>query len=303
MKTRRRNRGLRLHNVLRFGIVVLTVIIPLWVSFHVEWFRGVETLQVLDRHYELEKSQSASHNSEYACRVAEHIQNYTGSTIWVPSYPGSGSELFRQLVEAATGFPAANIYDNQNCSHALTCKTHYPVLKKYSVDTGFDSVILLVRNPLRALPSYSNQHSEKRRGFISHTVQGREADWDQWREKRFSREIRKWRTLIEHWVDSAAVVVVYEDLMDPESGVRTWATVQAFLRTKAPFDAPNPRCAWDHIQSQKAERSHSYTPGFTRKQIDVILQVLQSLKVTVPTLLPLWTRYEAELHRDARVLP
>ena len=57
--------------------------------------------------------------------------------VWVASFPGSGAEMFRTLIEALTGgLPAWSVYikdnpvGNTTCSqaHAATCKTHWPVL-------------------------------------------------------------------------------------------------------------------------------------------------------------------------------
>jgi hypothetical protein len=52
--------------------------------------------------------------------------------IWVASYPGSGSELFRKLILALTGLDGANYYDTPDrCRHyPATCKTHCPFLQK-----------------------------------------------------------------------------------------------------------------------------------------------------------------------------
>jgi len=63
--------------------------------------------------------------------------NINNKPIWVASFPGSGAEMFRQLIESLTGgLPAWSVYtkdnsiQNRTCldANAATCKTHWPVL-------------------------------------------------------------------------------------------------------------------------------------------------------------------------------
>ena len=58
--------------------------------------------------------------------------------IWVPSYPGSGSELFRKIIVALTGgmLDGGNWYDDQCVNYPATCKTHCPFLQKETCPTS-----------------------------------------------------------------------------------------------------------------------------------------------------------------------
>jgi hypothetical protein len=81
--------------------------------------------------------------------------------IWLPAYPGSGSEMMRDLVNELTQeeMGGADIY-TENCENAntVTCKTHFPVIKRKprSLSHLSKSVIILLRNPCSAIPSYVN---------------------------------------------------------------------------------------------------------------------------------------------------
>ena len=59
--------------------------------------------------------------------------------IWVPSYPGSGSELFRTMIVALTGMgkdAGGNWYDDHCINYPATCKTHCPFLQKENCPIG-----------------------------------------------------------------------------------------------------------------------------------------------------------------------
>ena len=120
-----------------------------------------------------------------SCKPAKRLNVTTGKPVWVPGYPGSGSELFRDLVEAATGLEAANVYDVESLSimtcsssRTITCKTHWPLLGKRAPyrparvrKMSHDSAFLLLRNPAKAIPSYFNYIWETLHQNISENIQ------------------------------------------------------------------------------------------------------------------------------------
>jgi hypothetical protein len=145
--------------------------------------------------------------------------------IFVPAYPGSGSELFRSLVTAMTGgMEGADWYlrNNNRCNnYPATCKVHCPVLPGCQQDfglyahnergRGYDmirpnyyhySAILLLRNPQKALPSHVNWIWERRKQKkeTTHQSQAPEWWWRQYRDQRFMRLMNGWRTILVHWV-------------------------------------------------------------------------------------------------------
>jgi hypothetical protein len=88
--------------------------------------------------------------------------------LWVPGFPGSGSELFRTLVEKMTGMRTAGPHPLERKSRSkaecwnqyATYKTHCPIGRpcpdpstKHQYHTNS---ILLLRNPQSAIPSYIN---------------------------------------------------------------------------------------------------------------------------------------------------
>ena len=117
---------------------------------------------------------------------------WTPTPIWIPSYPGSGSEMFRDLVKATTGLGGDNYYANK-CSKEpipFTCKTHWPVIRRYRkiqpqtmVGRFHDKAIFLIRNPRHALPSYFNHEYEVKHKLKRHSQQGSEEEWRKYRDR------------------------------------------------------------------------------------------------------------------------
>jgi hypothetical protein len=140
--------------------------------------------------------------------------------IWVPGYPGSGSELLRDLVQTMTGdvAAAADIYKDvvNRCRKAVTCKTHWPSYPHHAPEQYHaqqqqqqhnqqqhhvfaPNVILLLRNPATALASHFNFKWETANSVADHTAQAPQADWMVWRNARFDRQIKNWKDMILQW--------------------------------------------------------------------------------------------------------
>jgi hypothetical protein len=210
-------------------------------------------------------------------RVSSSASSSSSSKpVWVASFPGSGAELFRQLTSHVTGgLPAWSIYikDNnynnnnnktntqnipQTCltaPHAVTCKTHWPVLDFQPID--FDSVsdstnkttssssstttnknnnnyhsqaIVLLRNPISAFPSRFNHQWELRNNVGYHVKQAPEHAWNNWIRRTFDDQQSKFEEFVLAWSslgggggsssnDSrVALYVPYEGLIDPTQG-------------------------------------------------------------------------------------
>jgi hypothetical protein len=80
--------------------------------------------------------------------------------IWLPAYPGSGSEVMRDLViELTQNKAAAGESYMGGCQGAVTCKTHFPIIQIKNPTKNekvSKQVVLLLRNPCSAIPSFFN---------------------------------------------------------------------------------------------------------------------------------------------------
>ena len=90
------------------------------------------------------------------------MTSYPIPPVWQASFPGSGARMTWTLVEALTGIRTNNDYDSQGrgYEHVVAVKTHYPVKdarRRFGdLDPLFGRAIVILRNPMNAIPSYFN---------------------------------------------------------------------------------------------------------------------------------------------------
>ena len=81
---------------------------------------------------------------------------------WQASFPGSGSRMTWSLVEALTGIRTNDDYDTHHRGYdrVVAVKTHYPIKNAYNkwpeLDEKFGRAMVILRNPMNAIPSYFN---------------------------------------------------------------------------------------------------------------------------------------------------
>jgi hypothetical protein len=173
-------------------------------------------------------------------QTESHWREKKPGTVWMPGFPGSGSELMRQLIEAITVLPAnlpthekikwqkaGNVYSTRRgslstCLHAVTCKTHWPVFRNSTHHDKFredrllhnsrpldeaEPAIFLVRHPLLAIPSWYNYQYEdsirNNTGTSTHAHQAPQPMWEKWRDNQFRSALERWAQIIERWFDTA----------------------------------------------------------------------------------------------------
>jgi hypothetical protein len=150
---------------------------------------------------------------------------YPHAPVLVPSFPGSGTEMFRTLIRTMLpGFDAASIFEPDQCRgvKVATCKTHWPVTYQQrptqwvvvnndendnednkqtrptstTTTTSSSSApherrpfanvsVVLLRNPQTAIPSWFNALYEARHDQKAHSEQAPEEAWNEWRDKNF----------------------------------------------------------------------------------------------------------------------
>lgn len=117
-------------------------------------------------------------------------------------------------------------------------------------------VILQLRNPVHALPSYRNFLWEEEHGLPDHTVRAPEEAWVQWRDVNFDAEIRKWKEQVVYWMEhfngkGDRLVISYERLVDSRMGPVETARIANFLgRTEGVEIVPSSSvlpCIWDKV--------------------------------------------------------
>ena len=227
--------------------------------------------------------------------------------LWVASFPGSGAELFRELVTTITGQPTAEGAYQGDCHDAVTCKTHWPTMSggkfqdpaMQSSSSSFrfkqpygKSTILLLRNPRHALPSWYNQVYEVRVGAALHSKQAPQASWERWRGNKpksymLRNRMEQWKDLILYWIRHhdyhVDLIVPYEKLVHPTTGPAMLQKVANVLSQEKvstiaePADIP---CLWKYtVQDKKSMKrsSHKYEPAYTLRHQKQMLDMLDEV--------------------------
>lgn len=131
----------------------------------------------------------------------------------IASYPASGMRVTWQQTAAITGMQVLDDFFNLHLPKIGIVKTQYPHYEGiWSYGANLQQVILLIRNPRWAMPSYHTLISEI--GY-AHTwelayselpnVFSRRPpveDWTRWRDYRFSDEIQMWGWHIDYFMEN-----------------------------------------------------------------------------------------------------
>jgi len=217
--------------------------------------------------------------------------------MWIPGYPGSGSEMLRALVKAITGLGGDEIYKGNHCSkHTATCKTHYPKFP-WKDPSNFthafvNRTVILIRNPKAALASYFNHKWERKNQKSFHSVQAPEEEWNDWRDQESSWGDFSdfWVGLIRSWKKQSdyeiAFYLPYERLTSTETGPQLLSRLAAELhrngvRTASEEVIP---CLWykaikgGRAASETKRAPHKYVPSYTMQQQAFMLNALEDLR-------------------------
>jgi len=211
--------------------------------------------------------------------------------LYIASYPGSGSTLMNYVVEALTGIKT--IEHGGNCGPPETpydymaIKTHYPFNcgGKWE-DEGFSRAVVLIRNPMDALPSKASRQYESDENAKRHSAQAPEEYWTEWRDKNFATHLKLWEELIYYWFDNydAAnrIFIPYEQLVSKESGPAMTLELSRFLHKTGPsmLRREETDCVWDVVvagERNNIHRKSEYQPNFSLEQYNAISEVLSRL--------------------------
>ena len=241
------------------------------------------------------ETKSATNTTSAGPTNCDHMPStkVTTKPIWVASFPGSGAELFRELVSTITGQPTVDGAFKGKCHDAVTCKTHWPVMNAKNrfqnpVPAGnySDSMILLVRNPRHALPSWYNQIWESRMGADFHSRQAPQKSWQRWSRRSsgvnlLTKRIQQWKDMLEYWLDHViyrvVLIVPYEQLTKESTGPDLLNQVGHVLDHEMIPVSPDISCLWKYTVQERKEMkrsNHSYEPSYTSEQQHQLLVTL-----------------------------
>jgi hypothetical protein len=152
--------------------------------------------------------------------------------------------------------------------------------------------ILLLRNPRKAFPSRLNHLWEINNHVAFHSQQAPERAWNRWIARHFDQQIKKYKLLVHTWAQhphyNVSLYLPYEGLTDPTTGP-DWTTqrVVQLLREESdgvqqvvPDASNHIPCLWrlSVLEQPRVKRQgHSYIPGYTARQKQALLQMLDEL--------------------------
>lgn len=269
------------------------------------------------------KHNNHAQNLSKSCSFVS-AKNTTNKPIWVPSYPGSGSEMLRELVQASTGLFAGDFYNHECWENAATCKTHWPTLQienpeepREQVKRMYHRYVALVRNPMNALPSYFNYVWEYNNGLRDHSIQGDEQEWRIYRDSRIVDQLDAWKQLFIAWDQQPyelAFYLPFEQLIDSVQGPKMLRRLVDEFRSAGFEVAPDEdiSCLWYRVVKEgevkqgkySTKRTHKYMPGYTKEQKQMILNVLDEVKTLFSNrteLVELMDEYIADVMKNTRI--
>lgn len=146
---------------------------------------------------------------------APNIPTVNSTRTLLASYPGSGKRFTWTVIKALTNYEVA---DDWNFSgklrqNPLTIKTSWPHREgTWSWGKQMDQVLLLARNPRKAIPSYHTMRWELDYAKdwpssylrIPDTYMERPTveKWEAWRDRRFKHEINSWFWFYDFWMQA-----------------------------------------------------------------------------------------------------
>lgn len=225
------------------------------------------------------------------------------------SYPGSGARLSWKLIRAITGLMTSDdaIDTNELSKQGLvvSIKSHYPahgsseaLFKPFS---RVDRSVLLIRNPIKSMPSFLSYLYEQENGLENHSTRVPLERWVEWRDEHFHKELQSWvhHTLfwMEHNAPENTLIVSYERLIDPQTGPDELLRMGQFLEEssgqKMAQEIEDIPCVWDFIVNSRGDTSvNGKTPQslrngpkvfpYTDEQIDTLVHYLSSLQKIYP---------------------
>ena len=188
-------------------------------------------------------------------------------TAYAASYPGCGARMSWNLVEALTGLWTGDDWDNNNRGHrVVTVKTHYPhdAGKLVEWDNKINRALVIIRNPMNAIPSFFNHIYEIKNNLKIHSERAPVSDWIEWRDRLALNQINKYAKFVNYWMerfdqsDQDRIFISYETLTDDIEGPAEAIRIANFLSKSEgvePISTDAVPCVWKAVVKYKEQVS------------------------------------------------
>ncbi|KAL3784840.1 hypothetical protein ACHAW5_009059 [Stephanodiscus triporus] len=173
---------------------------------------------------------------------------------YAASYPGCGARMTWNLVEALTGLETGDDWNNNGRGEeVVTVKTHYPqsngILPEF--DDRIGRVFVMIRNPMKSIPSFFNHIYEMRNHLPVHSERAPLEEWTKWRDAYLDIEIAEYKKFITYWMERYSpenrLLLTYEGLTDDLIGPEVTKALNDFLgraRGVTPIHQDSVACVW-----------------------------------------------------------
>ena len=246
-----------------------------------------------------------------------HLSATPLTPTWQASFPGSGSRMTWSLIQALTGLQTGDDFNSHGFGfdNVVTVKTHYPVKTARntfeSIDVKFGRAIVILRNPMHAIPSYFNLLYERKYHLPNHSTRGSNEEWVEYRDHAnhgLQYQLEMFEQFVSYWLmrfrgaRDNMLLVSYEDMIG-ERGADGTRRIADFLTKNnnegVSVDNQQIACIWRKVvkfkdaQQQEQQRMliparemkanpHSLREGprerpYKRQQLEDILGVLNRL--------------------------
>jgi len=233
------------------------------------------------------------HNSHGTCMVTTPHYEEGLTPIIQASYPGSGSQMMRDLIEAITGIRTA---ESRRRNDVVSVKTLYPY-RTLDVAPGFFNrdmtrMIILVRYPLNAIASNFAHIYWLENNIPPHSMQPPKEAWEKWRDENFLNEINAWVDHFMYWINAFKpvnrIIVSYESMYHAEKGPKQALRLALFIKgshgnavSVDPAPAFTIPCLWfravrlndqanvDAYQANMFHGNMNYVAQYTTEQLEM----------------------------------
>jgi len=196
------------------------------------------------------------------CQITWPEKPAPGTAVtYAASYPGCGARMTWNLVEALTGLWTGDDWNNNGRGRdVVTVKTHYPQSNGILVDFDDDikRAFVVVRNPLKSIPSFFNHIFEMRNHLPVHSQRAPVDEWVKWRDHYLDIEIDEYKKFMFYWMDRYTpenrLVITYEGLTDDLIGGEVTKSLARFLGEAEgvnPIAEESVPCVWGVVVKNK----------------------------------------------------
>lgn len=246
------------------------------------------------------------------CFIPTAIPKPVSDPIICASFPGSGAKLTWKLVRAVTGIMTGDDFDHNGLAskgQVITIKTHYPSqIEEEDFEVYRNTIkrsILLLRNPMYAIPSLCNFKYEVDNNLPGHSTRAPLENWLKWRDSNLTKELQNWVDHVQYWMNQypyeRRLIVTYENFIDEQYGAKELLRLAQYLNKDSNGQIRNVLrqpseeypCIWRHVVQRRADEGtlrnsmrrtskNDAARPYTSSQIQMIKNELSNLQKQWP---------------------